>query len=65
MNKLGDHPWALSFSYGRALQAPSIKAWKGEPSNVEAGQKALHHRARLNAAACAGAYTDDMENEAA
>lgn len=65
MNKIGSFPWALSFSYGRALQAPSIKAWKGEESNVEAGQKALYHRAKLNAAACAGSYTDDMENEAA
>jgi fructose-bisphosphate aldolase, class I len=65
MNKVGSFPWALSFSYGRALQAPSIKAWKGEESNVEAGQKALYHRAKLNAAACAGSYTDDMENEAA
>lgn len=65
MNQLGTHPWSLSFSYGRALQAPSLKAWKGDPSNVEAGRKALLHRARLNAAACAGSYSDDMENEAA
>ena len=65
MNKLGSHPWALSFSYGRALQAPSLKAWKGQPSNVEAGRKALYHRAKLNAAACAGTYEPGMENEAA
>jgi len=65
MNKRGGTPWALSFSYGRALQAPSLKAWKGDASNVEAGQKALYHRARLNGAACGGTYTEAMENEAA
>ena len=65
MNKLGTHPWELSFSYGRALQAPSIKAWKGDASNVEAGQKALYHRAKLNGLARDGSYTSDMENEAA
>jgi fructose-bisphosphate aldolase class I len=65
MNKLGDAPWELSFSYGRALQAPSLNAWKGEASNVEAGQKALLHRARLNGAARSGNYSEEMENEAA
>ena len=61
----GSLPWELSFSYGRALQAPSLKAWKGDPANVEAGQKALYHRARLNGAARDGSYTAEMENEAA
>ena len=65
MNKLGPHPWELSFSYGRALQAPSLNAWKGDPSNVEAGQKALYHRAKLNGAARSGDYTAEMEHEAA
>jgi fructose-bisphosphate aldolase class I len=65
MNKLGDHPWELSFSYGRALQAPSLDAWKGDPANVEAGQKALYHRARMNGAARSGDYSAQMENEAA
>jgi fructose-bisphosphate aldolase class I len=65
MNRLGPHPWELSFSYGRALQAPSLDAWKGESSNIEAGQKALFHRAKLNGAARSGTYTPDMENEAA
>ena len=65
MNKLGTHPWELSFSYGRALQAPSLKAWKGETSNVEAGQKALYHRAKMNGLARDGSYNADMENEAA
>jgi fructose-bisphosphate aldolase class I len=61
MNRLGPHAWEISFSYGRALQAPAIKAWKGEPSNVEAGQHELLHRARLNGAARDGKYSKDME----
>jgi fructose-bisphosphate aldolase class I len=65
MNKMGPHQWELSFSYGRALQAPSIKAWKGEQSNVEVGQKALYHRARMNGLARSGSYSAEMENEAA
>jgi fructose-bisphosphate aldolase class I len=65
MNRMDHGPWELSFSYGRALQAPSLKAWKGEASNVEAGQRALYHRAKLNGAARSGSYTEDMENEAA
>ena len=64
MNKLGSHPWELSFSYGRALQAPALDAWKGDPSNVEAGQKALYHRAKLNGAARSGSYSPDMEEAA-
>jgi fructose-bisphosphate aldolase class I len=63
MNKLGSHPWELSFSYGRALQAPALKAWKGEPANVEAGQKAYYHRAKCNGAARSGTYTAQMEAE--
>lgn len=65
MNKIGDFPWEISFSYGRALQAPSLAAWKGQASNVEAGQKALYQRAKLNGAARSGKYSSDMENEAA
>ena len=65
MNRIDHGPWELSFSYGRALQAPSLKAWKGESSNVEAGQRALYHRAKLNGAARSGSYTEAMENEAA
>jgi fructose-bisphosphate aldolase class I len=64
MNKMGPHPWELSFSYGRALQAPSLKAWKGEESNVEAGQNALSHRAKLNGAARDGTYSEQMESAA-
>ena len=65
MNKLGPHPWQLSFSYGRALQAPALKAWLGDAANVGAAQKAFGHRARLNGAARSGSYTESMENEAA
>ncbi|MGH8838981.1 MAG: class I fructose-bisphosphate aldolase, partial [Jiangellaceae bacterium] len=61
MNAKGPHPWQLSFSYGRALQAPSLKAWRGEDANVQAGQDALAHRARMNGAARDGSYTSDME----
>jgi fructose-bisphosphate aldolase class I len=64
MNKLGPHPWELSFSYGRALQAPALKAWKGEPANVDAGRDAFFHRAKLNSAARSGSYTPDMEKAA-
>jgi len=64
MNKLGPHPWQLSFSYGRALQAPALKAWKGESANVDAGRDAFLHRAKLNSAARSGSYTPDMEKAA-
>jgi fructose-bisphosphate aldolase, class I len=61
MNRLGRAPWELSFSYGRALQAPALKAWKGEAANGPAAQQAFHHRARLNGAARSGSYTEAME----
>lgn len=61
MNTAGDHPWELSFSYGRALQAPTLKAWGGKPENVPAGQKAFYHRAKLNGAARYGKYSEEME----
>jgi fructose-bisphosphate aldolase class I len=64
MNQLGDLPWQLSFSYGRALQAPALKAWKGETANVDAGRNAFLHRAKLNSAARSGSYTADMEKAA-
>jgi len=65
MNKLGGGPWALSFSYGRALQQPSLKAWRGQAGNVAAGQAALAHRARMNSLACMGKYSADLEKKAA
>jgi fructose-bisphosphate aldolase, class I len=63
MNAKGPHPWELSFSYGRALQAPALKAWGGKPENYEAGQQAYHHRAKMNSAACTGAYAPAMERQ--
>ena len=50
--------------YGRALQAPALKAWGGKEENVEAAQRAYYHRAKLNGAARSGSYTPDMEKEA-
>jgi hypothetical protein len=57
-------PCPLAFSYGRALQAPALKAWKGRPGSVAAAQKALFHRANLNDAACFGRYKAEMETDA-
>ena len=57
-------PWPLSFSYGRALQAPALKAWKGQPGSVPAAQKALYHRAKMNSEACFGRYNAEMEKAA-
>jgi fructose-bisphosphate aldolase class I len=64
MNALGPHPWKLSFSYGRALQAAALKAWGGKEENVEAAQRAYYHRAKMNSAAQTGTYAPDMEREA-
>ena len=63
-NARGPHPWQLSFSYGRALQAPALKAWEGKPENVEAAQRAYYHRAKMNGAARTGMYAPEMEREA-
>jgi fructose-bisphosphate aldolase class I len=64
MNALGEHPWQLSFSYGRALQASALKAWGGKEANVEAAQRAYYHRAKMNSAARTGMYAPEMEREA-
>ena len=65
MNARGPHPWQLSFSYGRALQAPALKAWGGTPDGVEAAQRAYYHRAKMNGAARTGTYAPEMETAAA
>ena len=65
MNAMGPHPWELSFSYGRALQAPALKAWRGDPANVPAAQEAYLHRARLNGLARSGDYSPEMEEKVA
>jgi fructose-bisphosphate aldolase class I len=54
-------PWELSFSFGRALQAPVLKAWKGDPANVAEAQRVFQHRAWCNSKARFGKYTAEME----
>jgi fructose-bisphosphate aldolase class I len=61
MNQIEDLPWQLSFSYGRALQAPVLQAWKGDPAKVADAQKAFHHRALCNSKARSGKYSAEME----
>jgi fructose-bisphosphate aldolase class I len=64
INQLGPQPWGLSFSYGRALQAPAQKAWAGSAENVSAAQHAYLKRARLNALATTGEYSPGLERAA-
>jgi fructose-bisphosphate aldolase class I len=61
INKKGPHPWEFSFSYGRALQHAALNAWKGDDSNIAAGQAAYLHRSRMNGLARTGAWTDAAE----
>ncbi|MBR9869639.1 MAG: fructose-bisphosphate aldolase class I [Gammaproteobacteria bacterium] len=63
INSIGPQPWALSFSYGRALQEPAQKAWAGERSNGEKAQAALKKRAHLNGLARSGRYSPALEQE--
>ena len=64
MNKIGDLPWKLTFSYGRALQAAPQKAWAGKAENVAAGQRAFAHRAKMNGLAALGQWKQDLEKAA-
>jgi fructose-bisphosphate aldolase class I len=57
----GPHPWVLSFSYGRALQAPALHAWGGKTENVEAAKRAYYKRAKLNSIASLGTYSEALE----
>lgn len=61
INRQGPQPWQLSFSFGRALQGPVLRAWAGETANAPAAQAALLHRARLNGAARSGSYDPTLE----
>jgi fructose-bisphosphate aldolase class I len=54
-------PWALAFSFARAIQQPALEAWRGDDANVKAAQEALYHRARCNQAARRGEYGPAME----
>ncbi len=65
MNRLGELPWALTFSYGRALQAAPQKAWGGKPENVGKGQAAFTHRAKMNSLASLGKWSTQVEKAAA
>jgi fructose-bisphosphate aldolase class I len=64
MNRIDNVPWQLSFSYGRALQAPALKAWGGRDEGVESSQAALAHRAKMNGLARNGEYEPAMESAA-
>jgi len=65
MNAAGPLPWALTFSYGRALQENALLAWGGKPAGYQGGQQALFVRAKLNGLAASGAYKGSMESSAA
>jgi fructose-bisphosphate aldolase, class I len=65
MHKIGNLPWHLTFSYGRALQAAPQKAWSGKAENVAAGQRAFSHRARMNGLASIGKWDAGLEKQAA
>ena len=64
MNAAGGLPWALTFSYGRALQAAALTAWGGKSENVAAGQRAFTHRARMNSLAALGKWDAKQEKAA-
>jgi fructose-bisphosphate aldolase class I len=65
MNKIGNLPWKLTFSYGRALQHAPQTTWRGKTENVAAAQRAFSHRARMNGLAALGQWKSDMEKKAA
>lgn len=65
MNAMGPLPWALTFSYGRALQQAALKAWNGKAENVPAAQAAFAHRARMNGLAAVGKWSAELEKAAA
>ena len=62
MNKIGGFSWKLSFSYGRALQQPALKAWMGKKENASLAQEALSHRALMNKLAAEGSWSSSLEN---
>ena len=64
MNAIGNLPWALTFSYGRALQAAALSAWGGKAENVAAGQRAFTHRAKMNSLAALGTWDAKQEKAA-
>jgi fructose-bisphosphate aldolase, class I len=65
INRIGNLPWKLTFSYGRALQHAPQTAWSGRPENVATAQRAFAHRARMNGLASMGQWRSDLERKAA
>jgi len=65
MNKIGNLPWTLTFSYGRALQHTPQKIWAGKSENLAAAQRAFAHRAKMNSLAAQGQWKADLEKKAA
>jgi fructose-bisphosphate aldolase class I len=65
MNRIGNLPWKLTFSYGRALQHAPQATWKGKTENVAAAQRAFSHRAKMNSLATLGQWKADLEKKAA
>jgi fructose-bisphosphate aldolase class I len=65
MNKIGNLPWSLTFSYGRALQAAPQKAWSGKSENIAAAQRAFAHRAKMNGLAALGQWKAELEKKVA
>ena len=63
MNKIGNLPWALTFSYGRALQHAPQTTWSGKTENVAAAQRAFSHRAKMNGLAALGQWKADLEKK--
>jgi fructose-bisphosphate aldolase class I len=61
MNRIPGLPWALTFSYGRALQTSALVTWNGDEQNVAAAQRAFTHRARMNALAATGEWRPDLD----
>ena len=61
MNAMGDYPWSLSFSYGRALQQSALHAWNGNNVNLETTYATFYHRAEMNSKACNGEYSPELE----
>jgi fructose-bisphosphate aldolase class I len=65
INRIGNLPWSVTFSYGRALQAAPLKTWSGKDANVAAAQRAFSHRAMMNGLAARGEWKQDLEKKAA
>ena len=63
INRIGNLPWSVTFSYGRALQAAPQKTWSGKAENVAAAQRAFAHRARMNGLAAKGEWTAELEKD--